>query len=149
MRLSAALRVITGQARTLMIASDVVLLASGTATLEAMLAKRPMVVAYKVAATTYALVKGLGMLKVDSYALPNVLAGERVVPELMQHDCTPGKLAAAVSRWLHDPAAAAALQPRFRELHLQLRRDASARAAEAVAELLEPRLHPVEQRHGQ
>ena len=100
---------LVGDARTLMIASDVVLLASGTATLEAMLAKRPMVVAYKVAPLTYALVKGLGMLKVDSYSLPNVLAGERVVPELMQHDCTPEKLAAAVLRWLRDPAAAAAL----------------------------------------
>lgn len=135
--LTPALRVISGQARTLMIASDVVLLASGTATLEAMLAKRPMVVGYKVSATTYALVKGLGMLKVDNYALPNVLAGERVVPELMQHDCTPEKLADAVAHWLHDPAAVAALQPRFHELHVQLRRDASARAAEAVAELLE------------
>ncbi len=135
--LTPALRVIRGQARTLMIASDVVLLASGTATLEAMLAKRPMVVAYKVAASTYALVKGLGMLKVDNYALPNVLAGERVVPELMQADCTPENLAAAVSTWLHDPAATAALQPRFRDLHLQLRRDASASAAAAVSELIE------------
>ncbi|MFC3549950.1 lipid-A-disaccharide synthase [Lysobacter cavernae] len=131
--LAPALREIVGHARTLMIASDVVLLASGTATLEAMLAKRPMVVAYKVAPLTYTLVKGLGLLKVDNYALPNVLAGERVVPELMQHDCTPGKLADAVLHWLRDPQAAAALQPRFRELHLQLRRDASARAAEAVA----------------
>lgn len=135
--LSAALRILNGQARTLMIASDVILLASGTATLEAMLAKRPMVVAYKVAPLTYTLVKGLGLLKVEHYALPNVLAGEGVVPELMQHDCTPENLAAAVTRWMHDPAAAAALQPRFRELHLQLRRDASASAAAAVAELLE------------
>ncbi len=119
-----------------MIASDVILLASGTATLEGMLAKRPMVVAYKVAPLTYALVKGLGLLKVDSYALPNVLAGERVVPELMQDDCTPQALADAVLHWLRDPAAAAALAPRFRELHEQLRCDASARAADAVVELL-------------
>lgn len=135
-RLAATLQVIDGDARTLMVASDVILLASGTATLEAMLAKRPMVVAYKVAPLTYRLVKGLGLLKVDSYALPNVLAGGRVVPELMQHDCTPEALAEAVLRWLHDPAAAASLQPRFRELHLQLRRDASAQAAAAVAEVL-------------
>jgi len=134
--LAPALRVIDGDARTLMIASDVILLASGTATLEAMLAKRPMVVAYKVAPLTYWLVKGLGLLKVDSVALPNVLAGERLVPELMQHDCTPEKLAEATLAWLRDPAATAALQPRFRELHLQLRRDASAQAADAVAELL-------------
>ncbi|MGH8078488.1 MAG: lipid-A-disaccharide synthase [Lysobacter sp.] len=134
--LSPALREIIGHARTLMIASDVILLASGTATLEAMLAKRPMVVAYKVSPTTYRLVKGLGLLKVDSYALPNVLAGERLVPELMQHDCTPRNLADAVLRWLRDPAAADALQPRFRDLHLQLRQDASAQSAAAVADVV-------------
>jgi len=131
-----SLRILVGNARRLMIASDVVLLASGTATLEAMLAKRPMVVAYKVAATTYALVKGLGMLKVKHYSLPNVLAGERVVPELMQGDCTPEKLAQATLALLRDGEAMERIAPRFRELHLQLRQDASARAADAVAELL-------------
>ncbi|HEY0660700.1 MAG TPA: lipid-A-disaccharide synthase [Lysobacter sp.] len=135
--LAPALRRLVGRARTLMIASDVVLLASGTATLEAMLAKRPMVVAYKVAPLTYTLVKGLGLLKVADVSLPNVLAGERLVPELMQHDCTPEKLADATLAFLRDPDAAATLQPRFRELHLQLRQDASARAAEAVADVLE------------
>jgi len=131
-----SLRMLVGNARRLMIASDVVLLASGTATLEAMLAKRPMVVAYKVAPITYALVKGLGLLKVKSYSLPNVLAGERVVPELMQRDCTPEKLAAATLGMLRDGEAMARIEPRFRELHLQLRQGASARAADAVAELL-------------
>lgn len=133
--LAPVLRETMGQARPLMIASDVVLLASGTATLEAMLAKRPMVVAYKVAPLTYSLVKLFGLLKVDNVSLPNVLAGERVVPELMQHDCTPEKLADATLGFLRDPAAAAGLQPRFQELHLQLRQDASARAADAVAEM--------------
>ncbi|WP_232227513.1 lipid-A-disaccharide synthase [Aerolutibacter daejeonensis] len=137
--LATALKVIAGQARTLMRASDVILLASGTATLEAMLAKRPMVVAYKVAPLTYALVKGLGMLKVDHYSLPNVLAAERVVPELMQHDCTPDKLATETLALLRDPAAEATLADRFTELHIQLRQDASARAADAVAELIAPR----------
>ncbi|MGY0557354.1 MULTISPECIES: lipid-A-disaccharide synthase [unclassified Lysobacter] len=134
--LAPALREITGRARTLMVASDVILLASGTATLEAMLAKRPMVVGYKVAPLTYRLVKGLGMLKVDHYALPNVLAGTEVVPELMQHDCTPEKLAAATLRWLHDPAAAEALQPRFLALHQTLKREASAQAADAIVDLV-------------
>ena len=129
-------RLLDGDARIAMTASDVVLLASGTATLEAMLAKRPMVVGYRIAATTHAIVKGLGMLKVDRYALPNVLAGDDVVPELMQDDCTPERLADAVLAWLRDPAAMAALEPRFRELHLALRRDASASAAEAVADLV-------------
>ncbi|HEY4560272.1 MAG TPA: lipid-A-disaccharide synthase, partial [Lysobacter sp.] len=134
-----ALTVIDGRARTLMIASDVVLLASGTATLEGMLAKRPMVVAYKVAASTYRLVKGLGMLKVSRYALPNILAGDEVVPELMQADCTPSKLAGAVLHWFRDPSAAAELAPRFMNLHRELRRDASARAAEAIAEVVSSR----------
>ena len=104
---------------------------------EAMLCKRPMVVAYKVSALKYRLVKGLGMLKVERYALPNVLAGETLVPELMQQDCTPENLAGEVLRWLRDPTAVAALQPRFRELHLALRRDASARAADAISEFLQ------------
>ncbi|AXK71574.1 lipid-A-disaccharide synthase [Lysobacter sp. TY2-98] len=138
-RLGAALSIIDGNARTLMIASDVVLLASGTATLEGLLAKRPMVVAYKVAAMTYRMVKGLGMLKVDRYALPNILAGADVVPELMQQDCTPEKLAAAVLHWLRSPQAIAELVPRFTNLHEELRRDASARAADAVAEVVSSR----------
>jgi len=129
-------RLLAGNARTAMVASDVVLLASGTATLEALLAQRPMVVGYRIAPLTHAIVKRLGLLKVDTYSLPNVLAGERLVPELMQHDCTPHRLAAAVLRWFHEPAAAAALVPRFRALHQDLRRDASAQAADAVAELL-------------
>ena len=129
-------RLVDGQARTAMVASDVVLLASGTATLEAMLAKRPMVVAYKVAPLTYTLVKRLGLLKVNRYALPNVLAGEDVVPELMQHDCTPQGLADALLGWLRDPAARDALVPRFRDLHRQLRRDASEAAAEAIADVV-------------
>ncbi|MCF7222672.1 lipid-A-disaccharide synthase [Lysobacter sp. TLK-CK17T] len=128
---------IDGRARTAMIASDVVLLASGTATLEAMLAKRPMVVGYKVAPLTYRIVKGLGLLKVDSYSLPNVLADERVVPELMQDACTADGLAGAALAWFRDPAAVAALEPRFAAIHRQLRRDASAQAAAAIAGLLD------------
>ncbi|MFP5373827.1 MAG: lipid-A-disaccharide synthase [Gammaproteobacteria bacterium] len=134
--LAPVLRILDGRAREAMVAADVVLLASGTATLEAMLAKRPMVVGYRVAPLTHALVRGLGMLKVDRYALPNVLAREDLVPELMQHECTPRNLAAAVLAWLRQPQPGAALAPRFRELHLALRRGASARAAEAVAELV-------------
>ena len=134
-----SLRLLDGSARAAMVASDVVLLASGTATLEAMLAKRPMVVGYRISPTTHAIVKGLGMLKVDRYALPNVLAGETIAPELMQDDCTPAALADAIMAWFSDPAAVEALEPRYRELHLLLRRDASREAAVAVSELLDPR----------
>ncbi|MCW5580744.1 MAG: lipid-A-disaccharide synthase [Luteimonas sp.] len=132
-------RVLDGRAREAMVASDVVLLASGTATLEAMLAKRPMVVGYRIAPSTYRIVKALGLLKVDRYALPNVLAGTTIAPELMQDDCTPSRLAEEVLRWFNDPAAVTALEPVYRDLHLALRRDASASAAEAVADLLRSR----------
>ncbi|MCX7555794.1 lipid-A-disaccharide synthase [Xanthomonadaceae bacterium JHOS43] len=126
-----------GHAGQAMIASDVVLLASGTATLEALLAKRPMVVAYRISPVTYAVVKGLGLLKTDRYSLPNALAGEAVVPELMQHDCTPEKIADAVLAWLSAPGRMAGLVPRFEGIHAQLRRDASAQAADAIIELME------------
>jgi len=131
-----SLQLLDGRARAAMAAADVVLLASGTATLEAMLAKRPMVVGYRIAPLTYAIVKGLGMLKVDRYALPNVLAGADLAPELMQADCTPDRLAEAVLGWFRNPDSMASLQARYRGIHLELRQDASSRAAEAVAGLI-------------
>lgn len=124
-----------GQARTALAAADVVLLASGTATLEAMLSKRPMVVGYRVSPLTYRVVRALGLLKVDRYALPNVLAGEDLAPELLQDACTPERLADAVLHWFRSPEAVAALGPKYLALHQQLRRGASASAAEAVATL--------------
>lgn len=134
---------INGRAGEAMIAADVVLLASGTATLEALLAKRPMVVAYRIAGLTYAIVKGLGLLKTRQYSLPNALAGEAIVPELMQGDCTPERITAAVLDWLDQPARMDALAPRFAEIHAQLRRDASAAAAAAIAELVDRAAPPV------
>lgn len=132
-----SVRLFEGRARETMTAADVVLLASGTATLEAMLAKRPMVVGYRIAPGTHRIVRALGLLKVDRYALPNVLAGQTIAPELMQDDCTPERLAVAVLQWFSDPAAVAALEPVYRDLHLALRRDASASAADAVTALLQ------------
>lgn len=132
--------VLDGQARAAMVASDVVLLASGTATLEALLAKRPMVVGYRIAPSTAFLVRLFNLMKVDRFSLPNVLAGRTIAPEFMQEDCTPENLSAAVLRWFRDPAAADALQPVYRDLHLQLRQGASATAADAVARLAAPAL---------
>ena len=129
-------RVLDGQAQRAMIASDVVLLASGTAALEAMLCKRPMVVGHRINGLTYAIVKAFGLLKSAHVSLPNVLAGETLVPELLQADCTPERLHAALLHWFRDADAVTALQPRFLALHEALRRDASARPADAVAALL-------------
>lgn len=134
--MAARVRVLDGDAQRAMIASDVVLLASGTAALEGMLCKRPMVVGHRISPTTYRIVTRLGLLKSRYVSLPNVLADAPLIPELLQHDCIPEKLAAACLRWFGQPQTVDALLPRFEDIHRQLRRDASARAAEAVAELI-------------
>lgn len=134
---SPTFRILDGQAQQAMIASDAVLLASGTAALEAMLCKRPMVVGHRIAPLTYRIVKLLGLLKSAHVSLPNVLAGESLIPELLQDQCIPANLHAALLPFFHDGDAAAALQPRFLGIHQTLRRDASQRAADAVAELLQ------------
>ena len=133
-----AFRVVDGHAQRIMIAGDAVLLASGTAALEAMLCKRPMVVGHRIAPLTYRIVQLFGLLRSAHVSLPNVLAGETLIPELLQDDCTPDKLHDALLRWFRDPDAVAALQPRFLALHETLRRDASRQAATAVAGLLQP-----------
>ncbi len=129
------IQVLDGRARDAMIAADVVLLASGTAALEAMLAKRPMVVGHRIAPSTYRIVRTLGLLKSRFVSLPNILADEALVPELLQEDCTPERLAAAVLGWFEQPEAVAALRPRFRAIHEALRRGASEQAAAAIADL--------------
>jgi len=130
------LSVIDGNAHAAMIAADAVLLASGTAALEAMLAKRPMVVAYRLAAPTYFIyVKLLRLMRTDVYSLPNILAGKRLVPELMQDACKPDALAAALLPFLRARAAPPELLGEFRRLHESLRGGGSAAAAEAIAQL--------------
>ena len=93
-------------------------------------------VGYRVAPLTYRIVKAFGMLKVARYALPNVLAGSDVAPELMQDDCTAQNLAAAVLTQFQHPETTGALQPRYREIHQTLRQNASVRAADAIADML-------------
>lgn len=123
-------------ARTVLAACDVAILASGTVTLEAMLVNRPMVVAYRVAAATFMIGSLFKLLKTEHFALPNVLAGERLVPELLQAKLTPTALADAVLHWLDSPAEVANLQSRFTAMHEQLQCDASNQAAVAVLDLL-------------
>jgi lipid-A-disaccharide synthase len=134
-----------GHAHRALAAADVVLLASGTAALEAMLAKRPMVVGYRIAPFTHAIVKGLGMLKTKVFSLPNVLAGETVVPELMQADCTPEKLADAVLAWLRDDERRTEVAHAFERMHLALHAGggAAASAARAIIPLLPTARDPV------
>lgn len=126
-------RVVEGQADTVMTAADVVLLASGTATLEAMLLKKPMVVAYRVAPLTYAIAKRL--VKTPHFALPNIMAGETLVPELLQDAATPFAMAEAVARWFDNAQETSRLVATFARLHQALCCDASAKAAAAVAAL--------------
>jgi lipid-A-disaccharide synthase len=128
----AAVRLVDGRSREVMAAADLVVLASGTATLEAALLGRPMVVAYRVAPATARLVRALGLLSTQYFALPNLLAGESLVPELIQEQATPEGIAGAAAALLDDPARCAALQARFGEMHALLRRDADRCAAEAV-----------------
>lgn len=141
-------QLIDGHAHEAMLAADVVLLASGTATLEAMLAKRPMVVGYRVSPVSYRIAKALNMLKTDVYSLPNILArasgmGDDVVlvPELMQDDFTVDKLADATLALFRDSERRGAVVAAFEQLHLALRGDldghAGDLAADAVAELIE------------
>lgn len=120
-------------ARNVMIASDAVLLASGTVALECMLVKRPMVVGYKVKPLTAWLAKR--MLKTKYVSLPNILADRELVPELLQDDCTPEKLAAEVNRFLE--ADNQALMEEFTRLHQLIRCNADDKAAAAVLKLLE------------
>jgi len=135
-------RLVDGHAHEAMLAADAVLLASGTATLEAMLAKRPMVVGYRVSPTSYRIAKALRMLKTDVYSLPNILARacglgrEPLVPEFMQDDCTPENLARATLDLLADSERRGAIVAAFEFLHQELRGGLEGRAADHAADAL-------------
>ena len=117
-------------------AADVVFAASGTVTLEAMLYKRPMVVTYKLNRLSYYLIRAL--VNIPYVALPNILAGEKIVPEFLQKDCRPEDMGRALLQWLGDPAARARLVSRFHALHRELKQNAAEKAADAVVSRLAP-----------
>lgn len=123
-----------GQSHTVMQASNAVLVASGTATLEAMLLKRPMVVAYRLAPLSYQIIKRL--IRVSTVSPPNLLTGRPLVPEFIQDAATPQRLGAAVLEFLQDPERTDEMRRTFAELHRTLRRDSSRCAAEAVFRLI-------------
>ena len=121
--------------RDVMIASDAILLASGTAALEAMLVKKPMVVAYRFTKLTYAIMSR--MIKVPYVSLPNLLANKALVPELIQDDATPDKLAKTLLTTWQEFKENQDIQQTYLDLHKMLRKNAGATAAQAIVDLVE------------
>jgi lipid-A-disaccharide synthase len=126
--------VLEGQAQRALAAADGVIVASGTATLETTLTKRPMVVAYRLGALTAFLLKRLGLVKVPYFSQPNLLLGRHRVPEFFQHDVTGPALGKALLEELDDPRQVAQLQTEFLGVHELLRRGGADRAAAAILE---------------
>ena len=133
------LQVVAGQSHTVLAACDVTLIASGTATLEAALFKRPMVIGYRMQTLSWRLMRRKQLQ--PWVGLPNILCGDFVVPELIQDAATPQALAAAVLQWFddshHQPQRIAALVQRFATLHHTLQRDTSQLAADAIRKILQ------------
>ena len=130
-----SLQLFNGNSHKVMAAADVVLLASGTVTLEALLLKKPMVVAYKMAPLGFRILSWL--VKTPYVSLPNLLAGKLLVPELLQDEATPEKLSAAVMEYFENPEETQQLVNTFAEMHSNLKRNASVRAATAIAKLID------------
>ena len=129
-----ALRLVDGRSHEVLAACDLTLIASGTATLEAALFKRPMVIVYRLHWLNHLYMRGKGYL--PWFGLPNILAREFVVPELIQDDATPEAIAREAVAWLDDPARCEALRQRFVALHLTLRQDTARKAGDAIAKIL-------------
>ncbi len=126
--------VVTGQSHAVLAACDVTLIASGTATLEAALFKRPMVIAYNMNWLSWQIMKRKQLQ--PWVGLPNILCSDFVVPEFLQDLATPDALARTTLRWLDDTAAASALRVRFTDLHHQLDRDTARLATDAIAQVV-------------
>ncbi|WP_153446442.1 lipid-A-disaccharide synthase [Vibrio algicola] len=129
-------KLIDGTARTVLEASDVVMLASGTVALECMLVNRPMVVGYRVNALSAAIARR--MLKTPYVSLPNILADQPLVKELLQEDCTVDNLSAEIERLMS--AEGEVMQAKFNQMHQWIRKDADKQAALAVLTLIDPTL---------
>ncbi len=130
------IRLIDGQSQRVLAAANAVIVASGTATLETLLSRRPMVVAYRFAAFTAFVLRSLGLVKVQFFSQPNLLAGRRLVPEFLQEQVNGADLGAAVLNELADQNHLDELQREFRALHETLRRGGADLAATAILELV-------------
>jgi lipid-A-disaccharide synthase len=129
-------QLIDRQSQTALIAADVVLVTSGTASLEAALCKRPMVVVYRFGAMTAWVLRRLNLVKVKYFAQPNLLADRRVVSEYFQEEIVPESIGAELLMWLEDAERRGGLEREFSRIHADLRRDAGTRAAQAIMALL-------------
>jgi lipid-A-disaccharide synthase len=129
-------QLVDGQATTVLSAADVVLVASGTASLQAALCKRPMVVVYRLGALTAWALRRLNLVKSRFFAQPNLLADRRVVGEYFQEQIIPESIGAELLMWLDDPQRRGALEQEFSRIHADLRRGAGTRAADAILELV-------------
>ncbi len=129
-------QLVVGQARAVMAASDVVLTASGTASLETALHKRPMVVAYIISGLTHRLLRIMGLNKLAHFSLPNLLAGGACVPEFLQSDVRPDVLGPSLEHFLSADGDVDGLRATFAAIHTDLRRDASHAAASAIVDLV-------------
>ena len=123
-----------GQSHRVLAAADAVLVASGTATLETLLSRRPMVVAYRFGAVTAFVVRALGLVKVQFFSQPNILVGRRLVPEFLQEQVSGRTLGEALLQVLDDQHLQAEMQQEFRTIHETLRRGGADRAASAILE---------------
>lgn len=130
-----AIHLSKGEAKTVIAASDVVLAASGTVTLEVLLVNRPLVVAYAMAPFTWWLAERL--IDTPYCSLPNLLANRTLVPEFLQEKATPEALANAILEWLDHPERVAQLEQDYKAIHLQLKQNANEKAALAIKELLQ------------
>lgn len=130
---------VDGRSREVMCATDALLLASGTASLEALLMKTPMVVTYVLSQGNYALARSLNLIKTDYVSMPNLLAGRELVPELLQTAADPRLMGAWLYRLLTSPAARQAQSDAFADIHARLALGADEQAADAIAELIHER----------
>jgi len=126
-----------GRSAEVLTAADVALVASGTATFEALLCKRPMVVGYRLNPLTYRIITGLGLLKTEHVAMANLLSREPLAPEFLQQACNAENLTAALETCFHDSELTERVRNRYEEIHRELVMDTDALAAAAVLELLE------------
>jgi lipid-A-disaccharide synthase len=139
---ASAMTVVCGRTRLGLVAADVAAAASGTVTLEGLLCRTPMVVFYRLPAASYRLARALKLVKSRYVSLPNVLADEALLPERIQHDATPARIAEDVEAWLEAPERMSAYRARAEAIHQQLAQGAAESAAWQILDLAEEATKP-------